>query len=183
MGWHQGADWLLAVWAVCTFTEGLESCRVACRGRLDGDAAATIGSASLRPRCLPSPAGVACFDPSNGGHVRVSDWTGNPERNARDSCRRHGALTMPATACGGQAAGGPGDPSPKTTMLSVDGSGVVTTPGHMGCMWMDDGHVLAPDAVIAYPSGMPSLSAQTAQCAGRFRFSLTGILGKPVLID
>jgi len=170
MGWHQGRL-VLAVWAVCTVQKVSNPVEWHVVDASTATRLGTIGSASCVPAAWPSPAGVACFDPSNGGHVRVSDWTGNP-RATLVTVVGATALSPSGRLLAEGSGGGPGDPSPKTTMLSVDGSGVVTTPGHMGCMWMDDGHVLAPDAVIAYPSGAAIALAQSGQCAGRFPGSL-----------
>ncbi len=64
--------------------------------------------------------------------------------------------------------GGLGNPSPSTTIQHVDGRDAVTTPGHMACLWIDESHLLAPDAVIAYPSGAAISLPDVGQCAGRF---------------
>ena len=49
-----------------------------------------------------------------------------------------------------------------------DGSGAVTSAGHIACLWIDENVVLAPDAVIAYPSGAATALPPDGRCAGRF---------------
>jgi hypothetical protein len=55
-----------------------------------------------------------------------------------------------------------------TTMIGLDGRTSITTPGHVGCLWIDDSHVLAGEAVISYPSGSATPLNQGGLCAGRF---------------
>lgn len=62
---------------------------------------------------------------------------------------------------------GYGGPDPSTAIIGVDGRASITTPGHIGCEWIDDSHVLAFDAVISYPSGSIAPLAQ-GSCVGRF---------------
>jgi hypothetical protein len=49
--------------------------------------------------------------------------------------------------------------------------------GHSACLWIDEDHLLAPDAVIGFPSTTPGQGVVAAtvtalpasgQCAGRF---------------
>ena len=166
MGWYQGRL-VLAVWAACTFQKVPNPKEWHVVDAANATRWATIGSAGCVPDAWPSPAGAACFDPSDGGHVRVSDWTGKLSATLLTDV---GAteLSPSGRLVAEGSGGGPGNPSPKTTMLNIDGSGVVASPGHVGCLWMDEGHVLAPDAVISYPSGAATALAQSGQCAGRF---------------
>lgn len=166
MGWHQG-QLVLAVWAACSVQKVPNPNEWHVVDASTATRLATIGSVSCVPNAWPSPAGAACFDPSDGGHVRVSDWTGKLTATLLTDVGAT-ALSPSGRLLAEGNGGAPGNPSPKTTMLTVDGSGVVTSPGHIGCIWIDDGHVLAPDAVIAYPSGAATALAQSGQCAGRF---------------
>ncbi len=166
MGWHQGRL-VVAVWPACALQKVSNPTEWHVVDASTGTRVATIGSVSCVPDAWPSPAGIACFDSSDGGHVRVSDWTGKltatlPTNMSAAELSPSGGLLAEGNG------GGTGNLSPKTTMLRIDGSGVVTSPGHMGCIWVDDGHVLAPDAMIAYPSGDATALQQSGQCAGRF---------------
>ncbi len=165
MGWHQGRL-VLAVWPACAFEPIPSPNSWHVMDASTGNQLASIGDASCIPSAWPSPAGVACFDSSPPGHVRVYDWTGKLGATLQtDTVATEMSLSGGHLAVGN---GGQGNPSPSTTMFGIEGSGVVTTPGHIACLWIDESNLLAPDAVIAYPSGTATVLAQTGQCAGRF---------------
>lgn len=167
MGWHQGRL-VLAVWAACTFESGLTPNEWHVVDASTGIRQATIGSPSCFPGVWPSPAGAACVDSSATGHVRVFDWEGKLTATLVTNVGATELSPSGRLLAQGFVARGPDNPPPMTIMLGVDGSGVVTSPGHLGCLWMDDSHVLAQDAVIAYPSGAVTALAQGGACAGRF---------------
>ena len=54
------------------------------------------------------------------------------------------------------------------TVLLIAAGGMVTSTGHVGCLWIDGSHVLALDAVITYPSGSVTQLPQGGRCGGRF---------------
>jgi len=165
MGWHQG-QLVLAVWAACAlqhvpYPNAWHVVDASTANRM-----AVIGDTSCPPSVWPSPAGVACFD-SVGGKARVYDWAGKVGTTLQTQ------IGVPELSPSGRLlsagnGGGVGNPAPTNTMIGIDGSGSVATPGHMGCLWIDDSDVLAPDAIIAYPSGAATPLAQSGQCAGRF---------------
>jgi hypothetical protein len=166
MGWHDGRL-VLAVWNACTF-ESLpypNAWHVA--DATNATRLASIGDSNCVVSVWPSPAGVVCFAYAAPGQVRLYDWTGKQVASlVTDVDATEVSPSGDLLAVG--SGGGIGDPSPATTMLKVDGSGVVNSPGHMACLWIDESHVLAPDAVIAYPSGAVTALPQAGQCAGRF---------------
>ena len=165
MGWH-GGELVLAVWAACAFelVPYPNAWHVA-----DATTAvrrASIGGATCSPGVWPSPAGVACFQNQSPGAVRVYDWTGKLETAVvTDAAATELSPSGRNLAAGSSNLGGS---SPSTTMLGADGSGVVTSPGHQACLWIDDSHLLAFDAVIDYPSGAATALPAGGQCAGRF---------------
>lgn len=166
MGWHQG-QLVLAVWSACTF----ESLPYPSAWHVV-DAATAVRLASIGdPECIPSvwpsPAGAACFAYRPPGQVRRYDWNGNllallPIDIGATQVSPSGKLLAFGDG------GGIGNPTPETTMMRLDGGGVVKTAGHLGCLWIDDMHLLASDAVIAYPSGTVTALSHDGRCAGRF---------------
>jgi hypothetical protein len=169
MGWHQG-QLVLAVWPACTFQPvpwpgswHLVDASTAAR-------LATIGDGSCAPSNWPSPSGAACFEPG-AGRVRVYDWTGKQVATVPTQ-NRATELSPSGRALFAPNGGGLGNPAPTTSFIGVDGNGSFTTTGHMGCLWIDDSHVLAQDAIVSYPAGAATALAQSGQCAGRFPGSL-----------
>jgi len=165
MGWH-GGELVLAVWAACTYelVPYPNAWHVA-----DATTAvrrASIGDANCIPGDWASPAGVACFNTSSQ-QVRVYDLSGTLKATLQTDT---GAteLSPDGTLLLASTGGGIGNPSPSSSLLRVDGSGVVKVDGTMACLWIDGQHALSPDAVITYPSGAVAHLAQTGQCAGRF---------------
>jgi hypothetical protein len=165
MGWHQGRL-VLALWPVCTVEQVSYPSSWHVVDASNATRQATVGDASCVPSSWPSPAGAACFE-VGAGRVRVYDWTGKlgstaPTQIAATELSPSGRVLFAPSG------GGLGNPAPTTIFIGVDGGGSVTSPGHMGCLWIDDGHVLARDAILAYPSGASTALAQSGQCAGRF---------------
>jgi hypothetical protein len=165
MGWHQ-SRLVLALWAACAFEQVPYPSSWHVVDAATANRLAVIGDANCVPSVWPSPTGVACFD-SAAGKVQVYDWAG---KLGSTLTTQIGATEVSPSGhvLAAGSGGGLGNPSPTTTIVGVDGTGSVTTPGHMGCLWIDDSHVLSPDAVIAYPSGAATVLAQSGQCAGRF---------------
>ena len=75
---------------------------------------------------------------------------------------------------------GIGAPTPVTRHLQLGTGGpYATVAGHTACLWIDEDHLLAPDAVIGFPSlRRPATkpgaddgrrrSPASGECAGRF---------------
>lgn len=170
MGWHQG-ELVLAVWPACSFEQvsypqswHVVSATTAAR-------VASIGDLNCIPAPFPSPAGVACFDPTTPGHVRVYGWNGAlratlvTDTEATELSPSGNVLAQGTyESIDNSLNAGP----PVTTMLLVGGGGMVTVNGYFGCLWIDDSRLLAENGVIDYPSGDASRVAQVGgQCVGR----------------
>jgi hypothetical protein len=166
MGWHQGRL-VLAIWPVCTLQQVPYPSSWHVVDASSANRLATIGDASCVPSVWPSPAGVACFDATGNGTVRVYDWAGK-QVAALQTKIGVSELSPSGRLLAAGNGGGLGNPSPTTTMIGTDGGGSVASLGHMACLWFDDSHALAQDAVIAYPSGAATVLAQSGECAGRF---------------
>jgi hypothetical protein len=162
MGWHRGLL-VLGVWAACTFelVGAPQAWHV-----VDPSTAlrkVSIGGANcLILSSWPSPAGAACAVPQTE-QVNVYDWEGRLRTSLKSQT---GATEL--SPSGDLLFAGVGGPDPATTIISIDGRTSVATPGRIGCLWIDDSHVLAFDAVISYPSGSVASLAQGGLCAGRF---------------
>jgi hypothetical protein len=179
MGWHQG-QLLLAVLPAC-------SDRVADLSPSEWqvvdpstgmrEVAITGPCADGRPGVLsrwPSPAGVACM--SFGSGTSLYDWTGKSiagfqlaAPNANDaqsgfspSGRRYFVSSETyRPACNG------GEP-PSTCAYEVGQTQPHAVDGHAACLWIDEGTLLAPDAVILFSSGTATSLSARGLCAGRF---------------
>jgi hypothetical protein len=129
-------------------------------------------------RCLggfwQSPAGVAC---SVDNTTFVNDWSGRfitqvsvafgPAQAQLSLAGRAAALEYPSGYPYAYGGGGSGQPG-QTDVINFGQPGLVSLPGHESCLWIDDGSVLAPDAVIAYPSGTVTALPAAGTCVGRF---------------
>jgi hypothetical protein len=166
MGWHQDRL-VLAVWAPCSFEPVPYPSAWHVVDSTSAVRQASIGDAGCIPSAWPSRAGISCFDFKAPGHIRVYDWNGNQVAIlATDTGAAELSPSGDLLAVGN--GGGLGDPSPSTTIFRTDGSGLVTTPGHKACLWIDENHLLSRDAVIGYPSGAATALPQAGTCAGRF---------------
>ena len=61
-----------------------------------------------------------------------------------------------------------GAPPPVTRLVSVAAGRNIRITGHIGCLWIDDISLSAPDAIIADPSVAVTALPPGASCAGRF---------------
>ncbi|TAN34467.1 hypothetical protein EPN29_03650 [bacterium] len=163
MGWRQGRL-VMAVWAACTFEQVPYPQEWHVVDAATGARQATIGNVGCVPSIWPSAAGVACVDSTQ---ARIYDWTGKLKAMVATQVGQ-AELSPSGQRLAAAGSGGMGDPSPATTAFSVDGSSSVTTPGHMACLWIDEDHLLAPDAVITLPSGAATPLDASGVCAGRF---------------
>jgi hypothetical protein len=165
MGWHLG-KLVLALVVACTFEPaGLSPIEWHVSDATTAARQATIGG-----NCVlsywPSPAGVACVDQTKL-QASTYDWTGNVLNTIAAQADDYQSGLSPSGKGVFLATGsGIGAPTPATRVV---GAGVaVSVPGHAACLWIDEGHLLAPDAVIAVPSGVVTPLAATGMCAGRF---------------
>jgi hypothetical protein len=72
---------------------------------------------------------------------------------------------------------GIGGPPPATGIVQLGPGPFATVTGHAACDWIDEDHLLAPDAVIQFPAETPgnikvtasvTPLADTGVCVGRF---------------
>jgi hypothetical protein len=179
MGWHQG-ELVLAVWPPCTFEPaGLVPTAWhvsnATAGRL-----VTIGGNGCIPSDWPSPKGVMCLD--LGKHqATVYDWAGTTGGvNLTQPDDFESGLSPAGISIFFTPGAGAGAPPPATRIVTRGGPGPrASVSGHAACLWIDEDHLMAPDAVIGFPSAKvgstdgPVPTTVTALpasgvCAGRF---------------
>lgn len=186
MGWHEGAL-VLAVMVACTNDSvGLRPIEWHVSSATTADRIATIRAKGCNLTLWPSPAGVACVGRTgNAGPTTVYDWSGKAvassdpghagnwvETGLSPSGQRifFDSLLAPTI-----------DPNWNgtwTVAVQVVGSrGHQPAWQHSACEWIDDDHVLAPDAVIGVFSvaNFPGVTAVQIRslpaagvCAGRF---------------
>jgi hypothetical protein len=176
MGWHQDLL-VLAVWPPCTFEPaGLVPTEWHVSNATTAVRVATIGKNQCIPSYWPSPAGVACVD--LGTHQAVLyDWAGKVvSTNTTEADDFQSALSPSGQSIFYTPGQGIGAPPPSTRIVNlVSASGRHgSVSGHAACLWIDEEHMLAPDAVIGFASQgslqAPSVTALPAsgECAGRF---------------
>lgn len=174
MGWHNGLL-VLAVWAPCTFEPaGLVPLEWHVANAVTAVRVAKIGNPCI-PSYWPSPAGLGCIDVSKGQANRY-DWSANNTGSATSKTSDTLSGLSPSGRSIFMAPGqGIGAPPPSTKIVSLGTGGDSTVTGHSACLWIDEEHLLAPDAVIAFPSNATTTVASTVtalpasgQCAGRF---------------
>ena len=173
MGWHQGLL-ALAVWAPCTFEGGIVALEWHVANATTAVRVAKIGNPCI-PSDWPSPAGVACLDVSTQQAVRY-DWAGHISGGTTTQGSDFQSGLSPSGRSmfltPGQSIG---NPPPSTRIVVLGTGGASSVQGHSACLWIDEDHLLAPDAVIAFPSSATSTVASTVtalpargECAGRF---------------
>ena len=180
MGWHNGAL-VLAVMPACTFVPiGILPSAWHISSATTGRRVATITANNCWLSLFPSSHGVGCINGTNGSTVEF------------DLSGKKVAVTGPPTPVGGYALTGLSpagqsmffatgefvDGPPLTTQILQLGPGpYATVQGHAACAWIDEDHLLAPDAVIQFPAETPGnvkvRATATAlpaggECAGRF---------------
>ncbi len=181
MGWHNGLL-ALAVWAPCTFEPaGLVPTSWHVANAATAVRVATIGKNNCVPSYWPSPAGVLCVDLAVGagalGAAYKYDWAGNIGAQVpvqRDTDFQSG-LSPSGQSYFLTPGIGIGAPSPSTKIGPLASQQTALVAGHVACLWIDETHLLAPDAVIStattasggVTATITALPA-SGQCAGRF---------------
>jgi hypothetical protein len=179
MGWHQGAL-VLAVVNACTFEPaGLVPLEWHVSNATTANRIATIRGANCTLSFATSPAGVGCTDST--GATTLYDWSGKLVLISGP-----GVPGFESSVSGVSPAGnsfyfairpGIGAPPPATRLVQLGPGPYATAQGHSACAWIDEDHLLAPDAVIQFPAETPgnlqvnstvTPLAQPGACAGRF---------------
>ena len=164
VGWHQG-NVVLALWKACTFESEPYPAAWHVADATTADRRASIGDPNCTPGAWPSAAGIGCYAFAQS-ELRYYDWSGSvlSTRHADSPA----TVLSPSGALALWSNASPFNQNPESTLMKVDGTGVVVVPGPDACLWIDEQHVLATDAVISYPSGSLARLPERGQCAGRF---------------
>jgi hypothetical protein len=181
MGWHQGAL-VLAVVPACTFEPaGLTPSEWHVASSSNASRLATIRANSCTLSYWPSAAGVGCAD--SNGVTTLYDWTGKVLSVTGPGSTGSG-YSMTSVSPAGQSilfatGAGVGAPAPATGIVQLGPGPYATVAGHSACIWIDENHLLAPDAVIQFPAETagnlqvtatvaPLAASASGVCAGRF---------------
>jgi hypothetical protein len=176
MGWHQGLL-ALALWPPCTFeSAGMVAQEWHVANATTGVRVAKIGNPCM-PSNWPSPAGLACVDLSKQNVSRYN-WAGNVTGGATAQGTEYQSGLSPSGRSMFFTPGiGIGNPPPSTRIVVLGTGGGSSVQGHSACLWIDEDHLLAPDAVITFPSATAGQGTVTStvialsasgECAGRF---------------
>jgi hypothetical protein len=181
MGWHQGAL-VLAVVPACTFEPaGLSPSEWHVANASNASRIATIRANNCTLSYWPSAAGVGCSDAN--GVTTLFDWTGKILSVTGPGSTGSGYSQTSISPAGNSIlfapGAGVGAPPPATGIVQLGPGPYATVPGHAACIWIDEDHLLAPDAVIQFPAETPGNLQVTATvaplaatasgiCAGRF---------------
>ena len=163
MGWHQGRL-VLAVVLACSASPVFHPVAWHVADAATGRRLATVDVSSCRSRLLPSPAGVACFDPQ-ALSLRAYDWAGTV--TAHMAAPFLSIIQAPGLSPSGQDVFLDRDTDWWAQAWSGE-AGTSPITGHQACLWIDDGTILSPDAVTTYPSGVVTPLPGSGECAGRF---------------
>jgi len=179
MGWHQGAL-VLAVVTACTFEPaGLAPAGWHVSNASNAVRIATIAANNCVLSFFPSPAGVGCS--GSGGVTTTYGWDGKviavtgPQVSGFDFAASE--LSPAGNSILFSVRPGIGAPPPATRFIQLGPGPYATVQGHSACLWIDEDHALAPDAVIQFPAETPgnvrvntSVTAlpQGGVCEGRF---------------
>lgn len=179
MGWHQGAL-VLAVMPACTFEPaGQTPFEWHVASASNATRVATIKATNCTLSYWPSAAGVGCMD--SNGVTTLYDWTGKVLSVTGPGSTGTGYFVSSVSPAGQSilfaTGAAPGAPAPATGIVQLGPGPYATVPGHAACLWIDEDHLLAPDAVIQFPAETPGNLKVTAAvtalsasgvCAGRF---------------
>lgn len=179
MGWHAGAL-VLALVTACTFEPaGLTPSEWHVSNASNAVRIATIKTSNCVLSFFPSPAGVGCS--GTGGTTSTYGWDGKligvpmPGVPGFDYAGTELSPTGNSILFGVRF--GIGSPPPATRFFQLGPGPYATVQGHSACLWIDEEHALASDAVIGFPANSPcncqvnttvSPLPQSGVCAGRF---------------
>jgi hypothetical protein len=179
MGWRQGAL-VLAIVTACTFEPaGLAPSEWHVSNAATAVRIATIRQNNCTLSFWPSPAGVACINAA--GATTLYNWAGKVTAGTGPPSPGPGYTQTGLSPSGNSAffatGAGIGAPPPTTQILQLGPGPYAKVAGHSACSWIDEDHLLAPDAVIQFPSETPgnirvtataTILAASGVCAGRF---------------
>ena len=179
MGWHAGAI-VLAVLPACTFQPmGITASEWHVSNATNANRIATIRANNCTLSFWPSAAGVGCMNAQ--GVTTLYDWAGKVLSVTGPGSTGSGYSSTSVSPKGNSilfaTGAGPGAPTAATGIVQLGPGPYATVPGHAACTWIDEDHLLAPDAVIQFPAEtggnvlvtttvMPL--AASGVCAGRF---------------
>lgn len=175
MGWH-GGSLVLAVFPVCKFgSAGSAPIEWHVANANTANRLAQIGNPCV-PSYWPSSAGIACVDNENRQFI-LYDWTGNiTGSRLGDAGDFQSGLSPSGVSVFLTPPADTGGPLAGTRIQQLGGrESHVSVSGHAACLWIDEDHLLAPDAVIpierdpmgVWRAGWIALPA-SGVCAGRF---------------
>ncbi|HET7421595.1 MAG TPA: hypothetical protein VFL27_14550 [Candidatus Dormibacteraeota bacterium] len=179
MGWHLGLL-VLAVVAACTFEPvGLYPSEWHVSNATTADRVTTIKGVNCQLGVQPSAAGVSCADPS--GTTTMYDWTNRVLGVTGPGAQFTGLDTGLSPAGRSIYFATTGLAAPATRIVQLGPGPYATVQGHSACGWIDEDHLISPDAVIQFPAETPgnvqvntkvTALGQAGVCAGRFPGSL-----------
>jgi hypothetical protein len=183
MGWHAGAI-VLALFPACTFEPaGLTPSEWHVATSTNATRLATMRANNCTLSYWPSATGVGCIDAQ--GVTTLYDWAGKVLSGTGPGSTGSGYSMTSVSPKGNSilfaTGAGPGAPAAATGIVQLGPGPYSTVPGHAACTWIDEDHLLAPDAVIQFPAETPgnvqvttTVMPLTASgvCAGRFPGSL-----------
>ena len=166
MGWH-GSNLVLAVVPACTFEALPAPLAYHVVDSKTANRLVNIDGSKCHLSWWPSPNGVMCVDSLNR-QANGYDWNGGPELGTQAEATDDQSGLAPSAIHWFLATGsGIGAPPPQTRIFFQPASSGTVVGGHVGCLWIDDNTVLAPDAVMAAPNGAVTALPAPGVCAGR----------------
>src|ERR1700681_3571192 len=164
MGWHQG-NLVLAVVPACTFEPaGLAPSEWHLANASNASRMATIRSNNCTLSYWPSPAGVGCSD--SNGVTALFHWTAKGLSVTGPGATGTGCSQSSLSPAGNSilfaTGAGVGAPPPATGIVQLGPGPYATVQGHAACTWIDEDHLLAPDAVIQFAAETPGNLQVTA---------------------
>jgi hypothetical protein len=174
VGWHEGRL-VLAVVLACSAAPVYHPAEWHVVDAVTADRLVNIDVRACGSSLVPSPAGIACASLTGAAPLRIYDWKGKVQYDSGAYALNQ---NLPVgVSPSGQSLfynGGTACPDgrtmcPRVWANTLDGGGqMAIVEMHQGCLWINDSAILAPDAVIAYPSGAVMALPGSGDCVGRF---------------
>jgi hypothetical protein len=175
MGWHQGLLVLAAVTACTLEPVGLYPAEWHVSNATTAVRVTTIKGTNCQLSTWPSPVGVGCADPN--GVTTMYDWSNKVLGVTGPGTQFNGLDTGLSPAGKSIYFATAGLAPPATRLVQLGPGPYATVQGHSACAWIDEDHLLTPDAVIQFPAETPgnvqvnttvTSLGQAGVCAGRF---------------